>query len=97
MNARRGVIPLLAVIVGIGLMAWSFATGISAALGGSGGGSLVYQVIFIAAAVLVLAGLVISVVNVLRGDSRVLGIITIVVAFLPIVGVVILSVTANTA
>jgi hypothetical protein len=96
-NARRGVIPLLAVIVGIGLMVWSFATGISVALDGSGGGSLVYQVIFIAAAVLVLAGLVISVVNVLRGDSRVLGIITIVVAFLPIVGVVILSVTANTA
>lgn len=95
MNARRGIVPLVAVVVGIGLMAWSLATGISAALSGGGSGSLPYQVVFIAAAVLVLGALVIAVINLVRGDSRVLAIITIVVAFLPIIGVVIFAIAAN--
>lgn len=95
MNARRGVIPLLAAVVGVGLMAWSFATGVSAALDGSGAGSLVYQVIFIAAAVLVLASLVIAVINLVRGDSRPLAIITILVAFAPLIAVIVLSVQAS--
>ncbi|NYF11266.1 putative Tic20 family protein [Leifsonia sp. AK011] len=95
MNARRGVIPLIAVIVGLGLMAWSFLNGIAAALDGSGTGALGYQVIFIASAVLVLASLVIAVINLVRGDSRVLAIITIIVAFLPIVGAVVFAIAAN--
>jgi len=95
MNARRGIVPLIAVIVGLGLMTWSFLNGIAAALDGSGTGALGYQVIFIAAAVLVVASLVIAVINLVRGDSRVLAIITIVVAFLPIVGVIVFAIAAN--
>lgn len=95
MNARRGVIPLLAAVVGVGLMAWSFATGVSAALDGSGTGSFVYQLIFIAAAVLVLASLVIAVINLVRGDSRPLAVITILVAFAPLIAVIVLSAQAN--
>ena len=95
MNARRGIIPLIAVIVGLGLMAFSFFNGIAAALDGSGTGALGYQVIFIAAAVLVVASLVIAVINLVRGDSRVLAVVTIVVAFLLIVGVIVLAVAAN--
>lgn len=95
MNARRGIIPLIAVIVGLGLMTWSFFNGIAAALDGSGTGALGYQVIFIAAAVLVLASLVIAVINLVRGDSRVLAIVTIIVAFLPVAGAIALGVAAN--
>lgn len=95
MNARRGIVPLVAVIVGIGLMVWSFLNGIAAALDGSGNGSLAYQVVFIAAAVLVLIALVIAVINLVRGNSRVLAIVTIIVAFLPIIAVIILAITAN--
>jgi hypothetical protein len=95
MNARRGVIPLLAAIAGVALMAWSFTTGLSVALDGSSGGSLAYQVIFIASAVLVLAALVISVINFARGDSRPLAIITILVAFAPIIAVVVFAIQAN--
>jgi hypothetical protein len=87
--------PLVAAIVGIGLMAWSFTTGIGAALSGSGSGSLAYQVIFIGAAGLVLASLVIAVINLVKGRARALSAVTIAVAFVPIIAVVILAVQAN--
>jgi hypothetical protein len=87
--------PLVAVIVGIGLMAWSFTAGISAALSGAGSGSLAYQVIFIGAAVLVLASLIIAVINLVKGNSRALSAVTIAVAFVPIIAVVVLAVQAN--
>lgn len=95
MNARRGVIPLLAAVVGVALMVWSFFTGIDVALSGSGSGSFGYQVIFIAAAVLVLASIVIAVVNLVRGHSRVLAVITILVAFSPLIAFVALTIQQN--
>lgn len=87
--------PLVAAVVGIGLMAWSFTTGISAALSGAGSGSLAYQVIFIGAAGLVLASLVIAVINLVKGRARVLSAVTIAVAFVPIVAVALIAVQAN--
>lgn len=88
MNARRGVIPLVIVIGSLALMAWALVTGISAALDGGGSGSLVYMVIFIAAAVLVLASLVLAITNFARGDARVLSLITIGIVVLAILAVV---------
>lgn len=94
----RGVPALLAAIVGTGLMAWGFLGGIDSALNGSGSGaSPVFVVLFGVGALLVLAALVMSVVRLVRGGSRVLAAVTLVVCLLPIVAIVVLRVAAMTA
>jgi hypothetical protein len=90
----RGIPALVATIVGVVVMAWSFVTGISAALDGGGSGAFAYEVIFIAAAALVLVGLVIGIINLVRGRSRAIAILTIIIAIVPVVGVVVLRFAA---
>lgn len=95
MNDRRGIVPLLLVIVGTLAMVLSFPAGISAALDGSGAGALLYQVIFLVGMILVLASLIVAVVNLVRGNARVLAAITIAIAFVPLIAVVVVAVTAR--
>ena len=45
MKTTRGVIPLIAAIVGVAAMSWAFVTGISAALSGGGSGALPYEIV----------------------------------------------------
>jgi len=91
----RGVVGLVLAVVGVVLMSWSFVSGISAALDGSGSGAMPYEILFIAAAALVLAALVIAVVNLVRGRSRVIAVVTIVVAVIPAVAIVALRLANN--
>ena len=74
MKTTRGVIPLIAAIVGVAAMSWAFVTGISAALSGGGSGALPYEIVFIVAALVVLAALVLAIVNLVKGNSRALAV-----------------------
>lgn len=95
MKTTRGVIPLIAAIVGVAIMSWSFVTGISAALSGGGNGALGYTILFLVAAAVVLAALVLAIVNLVKGRSRALAIVTIVIAIIPIVAVIALRIAAD--
>ena len=95
MTTQRGVLALLAAIVGAAVMAFSFVYGISAALDGSGSGAGPYPVLFLIGAALVIAALVISVVRLVRGAPKALPVATIVVALLPTAGVIIAAVAAR--
>ncbi|MGV8910405.1 MAG: hypothetical protein ACOH1Y_15590, partial [Propionicimonas sp.] len=64
------LIALLLAVVGTAGMVWSFPLGISAALDSGGSGATPYVVIFLIAAVLVLAALAISIVCLARGLAR---------------------------
>ncbi len=97
MNTQRGVIPLLAAFFGGMIMAFSFAFGIPAALDGGGSGSLVYQVLFLVGAVLVVAALITAIVQLVRGRSRVLSIVTVLVALVPLVTVIFIAIVANSS
>jgi hypothetical protein len=97
MNTQRGVIPLIAAILGGAVMAFSFAFGIPAALDGGGSGSLVYQVLFLVGAALVLAALVMAIVQLARGRSRVLSVVTLLVAIAPIATVIVIAVVARSS
>lgn len=85
---------LLAVIGGAGMF-WSFVSGISAALDGSGNGAGPFVVIFFVAAALVVAALVLSIVCLVRGLARGVAGLALVVSLVPIVGFVILRFSAN--
>lgn len=95
MKATRGVIPLLAAIVGTSLLAFSFVNGISAALDGDSNGAGGYVVLFLLGLVLVLSAVVIAIVQLVRRRSRVLAILTIVVCAVPLGIIVYLWVTAQ--
>jgi len=83
-------IALLLAVVGAAGMFWAFATGVSAALDGSGSGADPYIVLFLIAAALVLAGLVVSIVCLARGLARGIAGLALAVALVPIVAIVIL-------
>ena len=91
MKTTRGVIPLIAAIVGVAAMSWAFVTGISAALSGGGNGALPYEIVFIVAAVVVLAALVMAIVSLAKGGSRALAIVTIIISALPLIGILIVA------
>lgn len=88
-------IALLLAVIGAAGMAWSFVVGVSAALDASGSGATPYVVVFLIAAVLVLAGLVISIVCLARGLARGIAALALLVAIAPIVAVIILRVAAT--
>jgi len=73
-------IALLLAIVGTVAMSWSFVVGVSAALDGSGSGAAPYLAVFLVAALLVLAALVLSIVCLARGLARYLAGLALVVA-----------------
>jgi len=87
-------IALVLAVVGAAALAWSFPAGISAALDGSGGGATPFLVVFVVAALLVLAGLAIAIVCLARGLARGIAGLALVVALAPIVAVVVLRLAA---
>ena len=88
-------IALVLAVVGAGVMVWSFVNGIAAALDASGLGATPYIVVFLIAAVLVLAALVISIVCLARGLARGVAALALLVSLAPIVAVIILRVAAT--
>jgi hypothetical protein len=94
MKTARGVIPLVAAILGVIGLGWAFIRGIDAALSGSGSGAMLFEVIFIVAALVIVSALITAIVNLARGRSRVLAVITIVVALLPVLSIVALRLSA---
>ena len=95
--AKRSVAPvlaLLAVIAGGILTVVGFHGGIDAALNGSGNGAVLFTILFFLGGVLVLAGLITGIVCLVRGKHRVLSVVTIVLALLPIIGAIVLRLAA---
>jgi len=88
-------VALLLAVIGSAAMAWSFVNGVSAALDAGGSGAGPYVVVFLVAAALVLAGLVISIVCLARGLARGIAAIALLVSVAPIVAVIILRVVAT--
>lgn len=88
-------IALLLAVVGAVAMYLGFVFGIPAALDASGSGAGGYIVLFLAGAVLVLAALVIAIVCLVRGLARGIAVLALIVALVPIVGVVILRIAAT--
>jgi hypothetical protein len=88
-------IALALAVIGTAGMAWSFVNGIPAALDAGGSGAGVYIIVFLVAAVLVLAALVISIVCLARGLARGIALIALLVSIAPIVAVIILRVAAT--
>ena len=97
-SSPRAALPLLAAIVGAGLMVWGFLAGIDSALNGGGSGaSPLFVTMFFIGAGLVLVALVWSIARLARGRGRVLSALALVVSLLPIVAVVILRLAAVSA
>ena len=93
----RGVPALIGAIISAIAVPVSFIFGISAALNGSGSGSVLFQVLFIVGLALGLAAIVISIVHLVRGARKALPIVTILIALLPFVGVLIVYLANLTA
>lgn len=88
-------VALILAAVGAAGMAWSFVNGIVAALDAGGPGAMPYVVIFFIAAALVLAGLVISIVCLVRGLARGIALLALLVSLAPIVAVIVLRIAAT--
>lgn len=80
----RGGIGLIAALVGTALMAFSFVNGISAALDGDSSGSGGYVALFFLGLALVIAALVFAIVHLVQKRSRILAVLTILVAAVPL-------------
>jgi len=93
----RDLIPLIAAIVGGAVMAIAFVFAIPAALDGGGSGSLAYQVLFLVGAALVLAAMVMSIVQLVRGRARALAVVTLLVTLAPVLTVILIAVVARTS
>ena len=89
-----GLIGLIAVIVGGALTVVGFLGGIDAALNGSGNGAVLYTILFFVGGVLVLAGLIFAIVRLVQRRNRVLSVVTIVLALLPVIAAIMLRVAA---
>jgi hypothetical protein len=88
-------IALVLAVVGTAAMAWSFPAGISAALDASNGNSTPYIVVFVVGGLLVLAGLVISIVCLVRGLARGIAGLAFVVALVPVVAIIVIRIAAS--
>ena len=93
-SASLGVLAVLLAVVGGAAMAWSFVVGVNVALDSSGSGAGPFIVVFLIGAAAVLVALVLAIVGLVRKRSRVLSVIAIVIALLPIAGVVVLRIAA---
>jgi len=89
-----GVIGLLLALLGTVLMAFSFVNGISAALDGSSEGAGGYVALFLLGMVLVLVTLVLAIFRLIRGSARVLSLLTVIVAAVPIITILYLRFSA---
>lgn len=88
-------IALLLAVVGAVAMYLGFVFGIPAALDASGSGAGWYIVLFFAGAALVLAALVIAIVCLVRGLARGVALLALLVALVPVVGVIVLRIAAT--
>jgi hypothetical protein len=88
------VLALVAVIAGGILTVVGFLGGIDAALNGSGNGAALFTILFFLGGVLVLAGLITGIVCLVRGKHRVISVVTIVLALLPLIGALVLRLAA---
>ncbi|GHF06000.1 hypothetical protein [Pseudolysinimonas yzui] len=88
-------IALLLGVIGTAGMAWSFVNGISAALDSSGSGAGAYVAVFLVAAALVVAGLVISIVCLARGLARGIATLALLVAIVPVVAIIVIRIAAT--
>lgn len=88
-------IALLLAVIGTAGMAWSFVNGISAALDSSGSGAGAYVAVFLVAAALVVAGLVISIVCLARGLARGIATLALLVAIVPVVAIIVIRIAAT--
>ncbi len=80
----RGIVGLVAALLGTALMAFSFVNSIGTALDGNSDGAGGFVALLLLGAALVLIALAVAIVRVARGQARVLSIATIVVAAIPI-------------
>ena len=87
-------IALLLAVLGTAGMVTGFVLAVPAALDGSGGGAGGYVVVFAAGVVLVLAALVVAIVCLVRGLARGVAFLALLVALVPVAGVVILRLSA---
>ncbi len=94
-GTTRALLGLAAAIGGAMLMAWSFVTGIGVALNGGGTGAVGWGFLFFLGLVLVVAALTFGIVGMVRGQSRLLALLTIVVAAIPLVIIVVVWVAAQ--
>lgn len=92
----RSLIPLFVAVLGVALLFWSFASGISASLDGSGSGSLFWQVLFVLAALCVLGTVVVSIINLVKKRNVIASVGTLFVVFLPLAMVLMFVVLAAT-
>lgn len=88
-------IALLLAVIGTAGMAWSFVNGISAALDSSGSGAGAYVAVFLVAAALVVAGLVVSIVCLARGLARGIATLALLVAIVPVVAIIVIRIAAT--
>lgn len=88
----RSLIPFFVALVGVALLFWSFASGIAAALDGSGSGSAGWQLVFVLALLAVIAAIVLSIVNLVKKRDAVVSVATLFVTAVPLVIVLILVV-----
>jgi hypothetical protein len=88
------VIAVLLAVLGALAMGWSFVNGVNAALDSGGSGATPYVVTFLVAAAAVLVAIVLGIVGLVRGRSRVLSVIAIVIGLVPVVGVIVLRIAA---
>jgi hypothetical protein len=96
-NPAFGLIGLFAVIIGIVLMVVGFLAGLDAAFSGNGPVASIYTGVFILGSLLVLGGLISAIVRVVKGRTRALSIVTIVLSLLPIVAVIVLRLSVTGA
>ena len=80
----RGVIGIVAALVGTFVMAFSFVNGISTALDGDSSGAGGYVAVFFLGLALVIAALVFAIVHLVQKRSGILAVLTILVAAVPL-------------
>jgi hypothetical protein len=80
----RGVVGVIAALVGTFVMGFSFVNGISAALDGDSSGSGGYVALFFLGLALVIATLVFAIVHLVQKRSRILAVLTILIAAVPL-------------
>lgn len=90
----RGVIALILALVSDVMLWVSFSNGISAALDGSGSGAGAWPVVFLVFLVLLLVSGVTAILHLIKRESLVVNIITVVLFAVPVVLIVRLWITA---
>ncbi len=92
-SAAPAVIAILLAVGAVALMYFSFASGVAAALDGSGAGAGVYIPLFFLGAGVAIVAAVIGIVGLVRGGHRILSSIALLIAVIPGIAIVALWLT----